>query len=92
MKRFALLLLLVLGAWMCASQTASARPYGWYGYGPRPYYRAYYGPRPIYPGPYFRPYPVYYPRVVVGAYPPVAPYYFGAPYGPYFGPYAYYGW
>jgi hypothetical protein len=100
MKRLAAVLLLVLGAWMCTSSPASARPYGWYGpgYAYRPYVRPYYAPRPYW-GAYYRP-PVraFYPGVGVGlgvGYPYPAYGYFGPPayfYGGPVGPYAAWGW
>jgi hypothetical protein len=67
MKRLAAIALILLGVGLCASTPASARPYGWYGYGGyRPYYRSYYAPRP-YVGAYRYPgYRAFYPGVGVG--------------------------
>lgn len=91
MKRLAALLLLVLGIWACAGSQASARPWGYYGYGYRPYYRAYYGPRPlVYGPPVYRAY--YPPRVAVVPGPVPAPYYYGG-YPPYYAaPAPFYPW
>lgn len=60
------LLALVAGAMLLFAIPAQseARPWRYYGWGPRPYYRAYYRPVRVYPAPYrvYRPY-VYGPDV-----------------------------